>query len=98
MKIVDAFCLRLFLRVLPIGVPWADDAITRSGIGVPGSPLYICGIMPTLKNTKTSTPNAPLLHGQFTVRGHARAETGVHRYYHTPKTIYGKDQRMPATG
>ena len=48
-KIVDAFCLCLFPRVWlantqsPNWSSMADDAITRSGIGVLGSTFYICG-------------------------------------------------------
>ena len=52
-KIVDAFCLRLFLRVWsaktwipPIGAPWLTmplhDGQHRS-YGISGSPFYICG-------------------------------------------------------
>ena len=28
----------------PIGAPWADNTITWGGIGVLGSPFYICGL------------------------------------------------------
>ena len=30
----------------------ADDAITRSGIGVPGSPVYICGLYTVSRSQK----------------------------------------------
>ena len=47
---MEAFCLRLFLRVwsgktqklqLQLELHMADNAITRLGIGILGSPFYI---------------------------------------------------------
>ena len=48
-KIVDAFCLHLFLTVWLAKIQYpncsamADNTITRGGIGVLVSPFYICG-------------------------------------------------------